>query len=137
MVLSDKGFRQAPFERSTPKLPVMTYVIGKECVDVMHKDCVQECPAYCIYERARSLYINQYECVDCGACKLICEVGAIYYETDLPEDERRSTGISGGCVQGRPGRRRHPVCDVAACADLSHVRIALIACATAGRPVAG
>lgn len=55
MVLSDKGFRQAAFERSTPKLPVMTYVIGKECVDVMHKDCVQECPAYCIYERARSL----------------------------------------------------------------------------------
>ena len=52
----------------------MTYVIGKECVDVMHKDCVQECPAYCIYERARSLYINQYECVDCGACKLICDM---------------------------------------------------------------
>ena len=74
MVLSDKGFRQAPFERSTPKLPVMTYVIGKECVDVMHKDCVQECPAYCIYERARSLYINQYEYVDCGACKLICDM---------------------------------------------------------------
>jgi ferredoxin len=25
--------------------------------------------------------------VDCGACKLICEAGAIEYETDLPEDE--------------------------------------------------
>jgi hypothetical protein len=69
MVLSDKGFRQAPFERSTPKLPVMTYVIGKECVDVMHRDCVQECPADRIYERA------------------------------LPEDERRSTGISGGACR--------------------------------------
>ena len=66
---------------------------------MMHKDCVQECPAYCIYERARSLYINQYECVDCGACKLICEVGAIYYETDLPEDERRSTGSPGGACR--------------------------------------
>ena len=59
----------------------MTYVIGRECVDVTHKDCVQECPADCIYEGARALYINSYE------CKLICEVGAIYYETDLPEDE--------------------------------------------------
>ena len=65
----------------------MTYVIGKGCVDVMHRDCVQECPADCIYEGERSLYINPHECVDCGACSLICEVGAIYYETDLPEDE--------------------------------------------------
>ena len=46
----------------------MTYVIGSECVDVMHKACVQECPADCIYEGARVLYINPNECVDCGAC---------------------------------------------------------------------
>jgi NAD-dependent dihydropyrimidine dehydrogenase PreA subunit len=65
----------------------MTYVIGSGCVDVMHKDCVQECPADCIYEGARSLYINPYECVDCGACKLACEVGAIYFETDVPDDQ--------------------------------------------------
>jgi ferredoxin len=36
----------------------------------------------------RSLYINPQECVDCGACKLICKVDAIYYETDLPDDEQ-------------------------------------------------
>lgn len=65
----------------------MTYVIGRECVDVMHRECVKECPVDCIYEGARSLYINPQECVDCGACRLICEVGAIYYETDLPDDE--------------------------------------------------
>jgi Fe-S-cluster-containing hydrogenase component 2 len=65
----------------------MTYVIGRECVDVMHRQCVQECPVDCIYEGERSLYINPNECVDCGACRLICEVGAIYYETDMPEDE--------------------------------------------------
>jgi len=65
----------------------MTYVISSACVDVMHKSCVQVCPVDCIYEGARALYINPDECVDCGACKLECEVGAIYYETDLPEDE--------------------------------------------------
>ncbi len=65
----------------------MTYVIGSACVDVMHKSCVQECPVDCIYEGARALYINPDECVDCAACKLICEAGAIEYETDLPEDE--------------------------------------------------
>jgi NAD-dependent dihydropyrimidine dehydrogenase PreA subunit len=66
----------------------MTYVIGSACVDVMDKSCVQECPVDCIYEGARSLYINPDECVDCGACKLICRVEAIQYETDLVDDER-------------------------------------------------
>ena len=66
----------------------MTYVIGSACVDVMDKSCVQECPADCIYEGARSLYINPDECVDCGACKLICRVEAIEYETDLSDAER-------------------------------------------------
>jgi len=65
----------------------MTYVISSACVDVMHKSCVKVCPVDCIYEGARALYINPDECVDCGACKLECEVGAIDYETDLPEDE--------------------------------------------------
>ncbi len=67
----------------------MTYVISAACVDVMHKACVQECPADCIYEGARVLYINPDECVDCGACRLACEADAIYYETDLPEDQLR------------------------------------------------
>ena len=33
------------------------------------------------------MYINPDECVDCGACKSICRVGAIYWEGDLPDDE--------------------------------------------------
>ena len=72
-----------------PYAPVMTYVIGRACVDVMDKSCVQECPVDCIYEGARSLYINPEECVDCGACKSICRMEAIHYETDLPEDEQQ------------------------------------------------
>ena len=67
----------------------MTYVIGKACIDVMDKSCVQECPVDCIYEGARAMYINPDECVDCGACKSACRVDAIYYEIDLPEDERQ------------------------------------------------
>jgi NAD-dependent dihydropyrimidine dehydrogenase PreA subunit len=67
----------------------MTYVIGSACVDVMDKSCVQECPADCIYEGARSLYINPDECVDCGACKIACRLDAIEYETDLSDDERQ------------------------------------------------
>jgi ferredoxin len=33
------------------------------------------------------MYINPAECVDCGACRIACEADAIYYETDLPEDQ--------------------------------------------------
>ncbi len=63
----------------------MTYVIGEPCIDIMDRACVDECPVDCIYEGARSLYINPDECVDCGACEPVCPVEAIYYEDDLPD----------------------------------------------------
>ena len=62
----------------------MTYVIALPCVDVKDRACVEECPVDCIYEGARSLYIQPDECVDCGACEPVCPVEAIYYEDDLP-----------------------------------------------------
>ena len=85
----------------------MTSVIGSECVDVMDKSCVQECPVDCIYEGARSLYINPDECVDCGACKVICRVEAIYYETDLPEDQAAHLADNAGFFTATlPGREQ-------------------------------
>lgn len=35
------------------------------------------------------MYIHPDECVDCGACKLICRVEAIYWEGELPDDEQQ------------------------------------------------
>lgn len=67
----------------------MTYVITSACVDVKHKACAQECPVDCIYEGDRTMYINPDECVECGACKLLCEVDAIYHESELPDIERK------------------------------------------------
>lgn len=72
----------------------MTYVIGSACVDVMDKSCVEDCPVDCIYEGDRMLYINPDECVDCGACAFICRMDAIYYETDLPEDQQQFLAIN-------------------------------------------
>jgi NAD-dependent dihydropyrimidine dehydrogenase PreA subunit len=66
----------------------VTYVIGSACVDVLDKSCVQECPVDCIYEGARTMYINPDECVDCSACQSICRVGAIYWEGDLPDGQQ-------------------------------------------------
>ncbi|MEU1166718.1 ferredoxin family protein [Streptomyces sp. NPDC005921] len=36
----------------------MTYVIVQPCVDIKDRACVTECPVDCIYEGARTLYIN-------------------------------------------------------------------------------
>lgn len=67
----------------------MTYTIAEPCVDIKDKACIEECPVDCIYEGARTMYINPDECVECGACRLLCEVDAIYFEGDLPEEERK------------------------------------------------
>jgi NAD-dependent dihydropyrimidine dehydrogenase PreA subunit len=55
----------------------VAYVIGHECVDVMDRSCVAECPVDCIYEGSRKLYINPTECIDCGACEVACPSEAI------------------------------------------------------------
>ena len=42
----------------------MTYVIAQACTDVMDRSCVEQCPVDCIYEGARSMYINPDECIE-------------------------------------------------------------------------
>ncbi|KLU08331.1 ferredoxin [Kocuria sp. SM24M-10] len=64
----------------------MTFVIALPCVDEKDKTCIDECPVDCIYEGKRMLYINPYECIDCGACESVCPVEAIYYKDDLPDE---------------------------------------------------
>jgi NAD-dependent dihydropyrimidine dehydrogenase PreA subunit len=69
----------------------MTYVIAQACVDVKDKACIEECPVDCIYEGDRMLYIHPDECVDCGACEPVCPVSAIFYEDDVPGDQKDYT----------------------------------------------
>jgi NAD-dependent dihydropyrimidine dehydrogenase PreA subunit len=55
----------------------MPFVIAEACIDVTDKSCMEECPVDCIYEGVRKLYINPFECIDCGACEPACPVEAI------------------------------------------------------------
>lgn len=66
----------------------MTYVITQDCIDQMDRSCVRECPVDCIYEGGRQLFINPHECIDCGACEVVCPHDAIAYEQDLPAESR-------------------------------------------------
>jgi NAD-dependent dihydropyrimidine dehydrogenase PreA subunit len=64
----------------------MTYVITQGCADVLDKSCLEVCPADCLYEGNRMMYINPAECIDCGACEPVCPQQAIYHEELLPAD---------------------------------------------------
>nr|WP_271209182.1 ferredoxin [Rhodococcus wratislaviensis]GLK33651.1 putative ferredoxin FdxC [Rhodococcus wratislaviensis] len=63
----------------------MPYVVTAGCVDIMDKSCILECPVDCIYEGDRMMYIQPDECIDCGACELVCPQDAVLYAEDGPE----------------------------------------------------
>ncbi|HEX3785481.1 MAG TPA: ferredoxin [Pseudonocardiaceae bacterium] len=65
----------------------MPYFIAGDCLDVLDKSCVEECPVDCIYQGDRKMYINPRECIDCGACEPVCPVSAINSDLRLDADE--------------------------------------------------
>ena len=58
----------------------MAYVIGSSCTGA-ETACLDACPADCIYRKSNGakpqLYISAAECIDCGACALVCPESAI------------------------------------------------------------
>jgi ferredoxin len=72
----------------------VTYVIGLACVDLKDRACLDECPVDCIYEGERMMYINPDECVNCGACELVCPVKAIAYQDDLANQDKPFAGAA-------------------------------------------
>ncbi len=72
----------------------MTYVITDPCIDVLDKSCVEVCPVDCIHFDEgvdRKLFIDQDECIDCGACEPVCPVTAIFAEDDVPDSQKEYT----------------------------------------------
>ncbi len=67
----------------------MTFVVTQGCVDVQDKSCTQVCPADCIYEGGRMMYINPDQCIDCGACEEVCPTAAIRFDADLSDADSK------------------------------------------------
>lgn len=68
----------------------MPYVIGKDCVDVNDRACMDVCPVDCIYVGDRKSYINPAECIDCGACEPECPVEAIFVDRSARGNETKT-----------------------------------------------
>lgn len=69
----------------------MTFVIGSGCIDHQDGSCIDVCPVDCIYEGVRKNYINPVECIDCGACELVCPEVAIFPARSVRSDVERQT----------------------------------------------
>lgn len=68
----------------------MTFIIGKDCIDIKDGSCVEVCPVDCIYSKPgdRQLFINPEECIDCAACEPVCPENAIFPEESVPADQK-------------------------------------------------
>ena len=64
----------------------MAYFVAADCLDVLDRSCIDECPVDCIYEGGRKMYINPTECIDCGACEPVCPVTAISSDLRIAAD---------------------------------------------------
>jgi NAD-dependent dihydropyrimidine dehydrogenase PreA subunit len=96
----------------------MRYVIAEPCTGVTDKACAGECPAGCINEGERMLYIHPGECVDRGGCEPVCPAGAIFLRRRRarpvgPAHRRkrqilRPARLARRCRQDRPRRPTTP-----------------------------
>ncbi len=68
----------------------MAYVITEPCIGVKDASCVDVCPVDCIHttDEDDQYYIDPDQCIDCAACETVCPVSAIFFEEDVPEDQK-------------------------------------------------
>lgn len=52
------------------------YAVSSSCKGC--GSCVDLCPAQCINNRRRPVYIDQERCLKCGTCASVCDHHAIY-----------------------------------------------------------
>ncbi|MEX0682651.1 MAG: ferredoxin family protein [Dehalococcoidia bacterium] len=74
----------------------MTYVITEPCIGTKDASCVDVCPVDCIHSTGEDeqYFINPETCIDCAACETVCPVTAIFFEDDVPEDQKRFTEMN-------------------------------------------
>ena len=72
----------------------MTHVVTENCILCKYTDCVSVCPVDCFKVGPNFLVIDPTDCIDCAVCIPECPAGAIYADTDLPEDQKHFLEIN-------------------------------------------
>jgi ferredoxin len=72
----------------------MAFVVTAPCFGCKYTDCVVVCPTDCFREGEKMLYIEPDDCIDCGACEPECPVQAIFYEENVPADQREFIALN-------------------------------------------
>ena len=80
----------------------MTFVVGENCINCKHTDCVEVCPVDCFYEGPNFLVIHPDECIDCALCEPECPVDAIFAEDELPDDQKQFLELNADLAEKWP-----------------------------------
>ena len=93
----------------------MTFVVGENCINCKHTDCVEVCPVDCFYEGPNFLVIHPDECIDCALCEPECPVEAIFADDELPEEQQELLDIAVELAESWPNisEKKDPMPDAA------------------------
>lgn len=80
----------------------MAFIVGENCINCKHTDCVEVCPVDCFYEGPNFLVIHPDECIDCALCEPECPISAIYSEDEVPEDQKAFIELNAELAQQWP-----------------------------------
>ena len=80
----------------------MAFVVTSPCFGCRYTDCVVVCPCESFRQGEQMLYIDPESCIDCGACQPECPTGAIFYEEEVPPDDRDFIALNAEMSQTCP-----------------------------------
>ncbi|MHB1676505.1 MAG: ferredoxin FdxA [Sulfuriferula sp.] len=72
----------------------MTYVVTEACIRCKYTDCVEVCPVDCFVAGPNFLAIDPEICIDCTLCVAECPIGAIFAESNVPDDQQEFIALN-------------------------------------------
>lgn len=90
----------------------MAFVVTEPCFGCKYTDCVVVCPCDCFHEGEQMLFIDPESCIDCQQCAAECPVEAIFFDDDVPAEQRAYIELNREMSRIYPAitERKPPLC---------------------------
>ena len=72
----------------------MAFVVTEVCIKCKYGDCVEVCPQEAFREGVNFMVIDPKACAHCALCEMVCPVGAIYADYNLPEGQEKFVSLN-------------------------------------------